>query len=181
MWRKNKQQLQHGHIKLHWTNSLPCIFHLTRLYTWKNLCRDNIYETNTDMISIIDFKYTICISEKIGCLNHRDRVTYVRINKLDHHWSLQWRHNGHDSVSNHQTYHCLLNRLFSADQRKYQNSASLAFVRGIHRRPVNSPHKWPVTRKMFPFDDVIMFWKWHLTCLAPLFEPMLLASCHVGL
>ena len=43
-----------------------------------------------------------------------------------------------------------------ADQRKHQTSASLAFVRGIHRRPVNSPHKWPVTRKMFPFDDVIM-------------------------
>ena len=42
-----------------------------------------------------------------------------------------------------------------ADQRKHQSSASLAFVRGIHRRPVNSPHKWPVTRKMFPFDDVI--------------------------
>ena len=35
-------------------------------------------------------------------------------------------------------------------------SASLAFVRGIHRWPVNSPHKGPVTRKMFPFDDVIM-------------------------
>ena len=43
-----------------------------------------------------------------------------------------------------------------ADHRKHQSSASLAFVRGIHRRPVNSPHKWPVTRKMFPFDDVIM-------------------------
>ena len=43
-----------------------------------------------------------------------------------------------------------------ADQRKHQSSASLAFVRGIHRWPVNSPHKWPVTRKMFPFDDVIM-------------------------
>ena len=43
-----------------------------------------------------------------------------------------------------------------ADQRKYQSSASLAFVWGIHRRPVNSPHKWPVTRKMFPFDDVMM-------------------------
>ena len=34
------------------------------------------------------------------------------------------------------------------DQRKHQSSASLAFVRGIH--------KWPVTRKMFPFDDVII-------------------------
>ena len=43
-----------------------------------------------------------------------------------------------------------------ADQRKHQSSASLAFVRGIHWGPVNSPHKWPVTRKMFPFDDVIM-------------------------
>ena len=43
-----------------------------------------------------------------------------------------------------------------ADQRKHQSSASLAFVRGIHRWPVNSPHKGPVKRKMFPFDDVIM-------------------------
>ena len=43
-----------------------------------------------------------------------------------------------------------------ADQRKHQRSASLAFVWGIHRGPVNSPHKWPVTRKMFPFDGVIM-------------------------
>ena len=42
------------------------------------------------------------------------------------------------------------------DQRKHQSSASLAFVRGIHRCPVNSPHKGPVTRKMFPFVDVIM-------------------------
>ena len=43
-----------------------------------------------------------------------------------------------------------------ADQRKHQSSASLAFVRGIHRWPVNSPHKRPVTRKLLIFDDVIM-------------------------
>ena len=42
------------------------------------------------------------------------------------------------------------------DQRKHQSSASLAFVRGIHRWSVNSTHKRPVTRKMFPFDDVMM-------------------------
>ena len=56
-----------------------------------------------------------------------------------------------------------------ADQRKHQSSASLAFVQGIHRWPVNqgirrwpvnSPHKWPVTRKMFPYDDVIMSSRW---------------------
>ena len=44
-----------------------------------------------------------------------------------------------------------------ADQRKHQSSASLAFVRGIHRGPVNSLHKWPVTRKMFLCDDVVMY------------------------
>ena len=47
--------------------------------------------------------------------------------------TLQRRHNEHDSVSNHRSHDCLLNR-----------------------GPVNTPHKWPVTRKMFPFDDVIM-------------------------
>ena len=43
-----------------------------------------------------------------------------------------------------------------ADQSKHQSSASLAFVWRIHRGTVNSPHKWPITRKIFPFDDVIM-------------------------
>ena len=50
-----------------------------------------------------------------------------------------------------------------ADRRKHKSSASLAFVRGIHRRPVNSPHKWPVTRKKFPLDDVIMSNKYAIT------------------
>ena len=72
---------------------------------------------------------------------------------------LHWRHNDHDGVSNHQPRDCLLNRYSGADHRKHQSSASLAFVRGIHRGPVNSPHKWPVTRKMIPFDDVIMRWQ----------------------
>ena len=46
-----------------------------------------------------------------------------------------------------------------ADQRKHQNSAPLAFVQDIHRWLVNSPHKRPVTWKMFPFDDIIMDWE----------------------
>ena len=42
------------------------------------------------------------------------------------------------------------------DERKHQSTASLDFVRGIHRWPVNSPHKGPVSRRMFPLDDAIM-------------------------
>ena len=49
-----------------------------------------------------------------------------------------------------------------ANQRKHQSSASLAFCAGNSPGPVNSPHKGPVTRKMFPFDDVIMV---HITLI----------------
>ena len=58
-----------------------------------------------------------------------------------------------------------------ADKRKHQSSVSLAYVSGIHRWPVNSPHKGPVTRKMFLFDEVIMNARvcselWHVeTCI----------------
>ena len=71
--------------------------------------------------------------------------------------SLQWHHNEHGGISNYWHLDCLLRFVCSgADQRKHQSSASLAFVLGIHWWPVNSQHKGPVTRKMFPFDGVIM-------------------------
>ena len=72
--------------------------------------------------------------------------------------TLQWRHNGRSGVSNHHPRNCLLNRYSGTDQIKHQTSASFAFVREIHRWPVNSPHKLPVTREMFPFGDAIMIW-----------------------
>ena len=72
------------------------------------------------------------------------------------HESLQWRHNECDGVSNHQPHAVYASLYSGADQRKHQSSASLAFVRGIRRWQVSSPHKGLVTRKMFPFDDIIM-------------------------
>ena len=42
------------------------------------------------------------------------------------------------------------------NQSKHQSSAPLSILRGIHRWPVDSPHKEPVMRKMFLVDDVIM-------------------------
>ena len=54
-----------------------------------------------------------------------------------------------------------------AHPRKHQSSASLAFVWGIHRSPANSPHKWPVTRKMLPLDDVIMTYFTTFRCFLP--------------
>ena len=73
--------------------------------------------------------------------------------------TLQRRHNECDGVSNHRCPDCLLNHLsryISKKTRKLQSSASVDLVRGIHRWPVDSPHKGPITQKMFPFHDGIM-------------------------
>ena len=71
--------------------------------------------------------------------------------------AFRWRHNDHDGVSNHQPHDCLLNRLFRRRSKKTSKLRVTSLCAGIHRSPVNSPHKWPVTRKMFPFEDVIMW------------------------
>ena len=68
------------------------------------------------------------------------------------------------------------------DQREHRRSASVAFMWGIHRWPVNSPHIWTVTRKMFPFDDVIMnayklLWGDSITCfLKQYFRPKIVTT-----
>ena len=94
-------------------------------------------------------------------ISFRHTAVPVWIFKDNNLWNmfstLQWRHNEGDGVSNHRPHDCLLNRLFKAPIKdSIKAPASLVFARGIHRGPMNSPHKVPVTQKMFPFDDVIM-------------------------
>ena len=86
-------------------------------------------------------------------------------------YTLHWRHNDHDGVSNHQPHGCLLNRLFRRRSKKTSKFRVTGLCVGDSPGPVNSPHKGPVTRKMFPFDDGIMYLvfaplpfhtKWHV-------------------
>ena len=85
---------------------------------------------------------------------------FLSASSFSSHDVIVWRFHYNDVIMNAMSP---ASRLFiqpfvqGADQRKHQSSSSLAFVRGIHQWPVNFPHKGPVTRKMFPFDDVIMF------------------------
>ena len=70
--------------------------------------------------------------------------------------ALRWRHYDHDSISNHQPHGCLFNRLFRRRSKKTSKLRVTGLCVGNSPGMVNSPHKGPVTRKMFPFDDVIM-------------------------
>ena len=73
-------------------------------------------------------------------------------------YTLRWRHNERDSVSNHQPHDCLLNGLFRRRLKKTSKLRVTGLCAGNSPGPVNSPHKGPVKRKMFPFDDVIIIW-----------------------
>ena len=88
---------------------------------------------------------------KICYLNGVDKDDHIAF-RFHHCRPLRWRHNGRDGVSHHQPHDCFLNRSF----RRRSKKTALAFVRGIHRWPVNFPLKCPVTWKMFPFGDAIM-------------------------
>ena len=70
--------------------------------------------------------------------------------------TLRWRHNDHDGVSNQQPHGCLLNHLLRRRSKKTSKLCVTGLCVGKSPGPVNSPHKGPVTRKMFLFDDVIM-------------------------
>ena len=101
-------------------------------------------------------------------------------------YPLQWHLNERHGVWNHRRYDWLLS---PSDQINHQSSGSLAFVKGIHRWPVDSPRNEPVTQKMFLFDDVIMFNAAHYSCHntrprprwgTKLRTPKGLYICHIG-
>ena len=129
-WVNNRKA---GDLRLYRSHYDVTVMPHKRPVAWKRSPYDNVIIVNINNVS----DFVACIVSAGG--------------------PLQWRHNGCNGVSNHQPHDCLLNRLFRRRSKKHRSSASLAFVWRIHRCPVYSPHKWPVTRKMFPFDDVIIF------------------------
>ena len=75
---------------------------------------------------------------------------------------LKWRHNERGGVSNHLPYDCLLKPLFGRRSKKTSKLRVTGFcarnspVTGEFPPPPPPKKKGPVTRKIFPFDDVIM-------------------------
>ena len=91
-----------------------------------------------------------------GLYHGKKSVKIKQVHNKENAQALIWRHNEHDSVSNHQPHGCLLSRLFRHKSKKTSKLRVTGLCVGNSPGPVNSPHKGPVTRKMFPFDDVIM-------------------------
>ena len=115
----------------------------------------------TDVFMINENKHLIHITvyffqhDEIRLIKHWCICCYFQYFNIS--LSLRWRHNGRDRVSNHQPYDCFINRLFRRRSKKTSKLRVTVFLREIHWSPVNSTHTWSVTRKIFPFDGVIMF------------------------
>ena len=76
--------------------------------------------------------------------------------KVKYRRASQWRHNERHGVSNYQNPDCLLSRLFRHTSKKTSKLRVTGLCEGNPPVPGGSPQKVSVTRKMFPFDDVIM-------------------------
>ena len=139
--------------------------------------RHHIRYWNRTQLSLCSYQTSFVFSKPSSCpdllqllmlwIIHKGKVTgyfdflYIHILYSHTYFALhfvtfEWRHNGRDGVSNHRRLVVCLTVYSGADHRKHQSSASLAFVRGIHRWPTNSPHKGPVTRK-----NVSIWWHHH--------------------
>ena len=141
---------------------LPCCVHFCLfwvffliIYMWR---RANI-------VLPVDWRtlYSSCRSENIISYHTCSAFHYTYGSCFVVVWyrSLQWWHRG--GVSNYQRFYCLLNRLFRRTSKKTRKPASLAFVRGIHRWPVDSPHRRPVTWKMFSVSLKVLWGHIHLS------------------
>ena len=71
-------------------------------------------------------------------------------------WPLQWHHNECDGASKHRSLDCLHIRLFKCRSRKTSKLLVTDLCEGNSSVTGGFPHKGPVRRKMFPFDDVIV-------------------------
>ena len=124
---------------------------LTKMYFVKSTHMNRRKQISAIYSNSTEYAYFKITRESIGHL-----ACSMRSSKAHDLKKLHWRHNDHDGVSNHQPHGCLLNRLFRRRSKKTSKLRVTGLCVGNSPGPVNSPHKWPVTRKMFPFNDVIM-------------------------
>ena len=98
------------------------------------------------------------------CIIKTEKGTFAPIHIIRHNAQFPFHYNDviMSAMASHITSVSIV--CWARRRSKHQSSESLAFDRGIHRWPVVSPHKGPVMRKMFPFDDVIM-WRFCLVCI----------------
>ena len=123
---------------------LICNTVLYRNLSWRApLCKWGLFEANFEAKWV--FWFNSCASI----------IFLTRISaypECEYSFSLQWRHNGHDGVSNHQPH--IVYPTFTHKSNKTSKHRVTGLCEG--NSPLNFPHKGPVTRKMFPFDYVIM-------------------------
>ena len=86
------------------------------------------------------------------CVNERQSLNYV---------TLQWCHNGCDSVSNHQPHNCLLNRLFRRRSKKTSKLRVTGLCAG------NSPVTGEFPAQMTSNAENVSIWWRHHECFLP--------------
>ena len=150
LWFSGKWKLHAA--RMHWNSIIP--------NTWQSIAKIVMKESFLkDSIGlIVVFRLRTQLQSNLSCPDICiDNAMHNTINVYHYHYSDVIMGAMTPQITSHTIVYSTVYP--GADKRKYQSSASLAFVRGIHRWPVNSPHKRPVTREIVPFDHAIMIAK----------------------
>ena len=123
---------------------------------FKTISTTGIWHIKLSQTASIYFPVVFCWCAYVSLLkiggNQRNHIPEIIL-----WYTLEWRHNGLDSVSNHQPHDCLLNLLFRRRSKKTSKLRVIGLCEGNSPGTGEFPAHMPVTRKMFPFDDVIMY------------------------
>ena len=131
-------------------------------------CWERFWENVSRFFCISEFVFSyLCILQEpsfllsgvlrvIELLICRSPTLYGHGHICQNNTALQWRHNDRDSVSNPQPHDCLLKHLFRLRSKKTPKLRVTGLCEGNSPVTGEFPHKGPLTRKKFPFEDVIM-------------------------
>ena len=118
-----------------------------------------ISSLETDYLKIIlgyQLVYLLIVYANRLYLNFFQQFQHIEA-RLKWSWSLQWRHNDHDGVSNHQPHGCLLNRLFRRRSKKTSKLRVTGLCVG------NSPGTGKFPAQMASnAENVSIWWRHHV-------------------
>ena len=155
-----------GIPRLHWVNAWRIMNRFEQCIEARNFSKikSRLYHTKGKFFSTIQWKsgsyflaqltrIYICI---ITCIEKYENISYKQTYTIAL-MSLQWRHNEHDGISNHQPYDCLLSRLFRHGPKKISKLHVTGLCEGYS--PVTS--EFP-TQRASNVENVSIWWCHHI-------------------
>ena len=140
---------------IRWVQYIPSDMHIFLLYFVLLWLYYQLFEIHV-MCLPISFRVTsLALEQSCDCSITSEVTLKKDMGKISDK-TLQWRHNGHDGISNHQPHDCLLNRLFGRKSKKTSELCLTGLCVG--NSPVTGEFPVQIASKA---ENVSIWWRHH--------------------